>query len=739
MSIKICVYKGLTTSCIKPEDIPPLENIPQLPWAHNDRYCIGGKAPRYASCQNMKWKLVSSMTQIVPSNSRPVPLRRNWHAPSRPLPSLSADPGCNTSAGPCDIDMNNTPLSDGPPIMNDEEYLSYNNPSHINGKVWFYNGPGWKISRVHGKSKSRPLPRPIKHWRKQLFPRQKLDVATGQPFPPILPVAGTLLDNTNGGRSGRLSVIDRPGGAITIDSSMVTQLYEAGELNNTSCIPLYFPQSQLITSCDRLRELGDCVRSLDHSRPGLNVKFNKYSFSSSKMYLQSRARLHHQQATIQFNSHSNLPVLGWQGAIIPPPNPGRPLPPSSVSLFLKDSSGCFINTDCSCVVPVAFKPRNTAFARDAAVSSSTNIKRKKRSAITRDQYNVTNKWGIGSNDTLKHWPMEEFKTRGKRRGGSALSSWCCEDPDKSNWHPVPPTPPFLKTFLVSMDLSSWYELLNVNIDIWAWLPIKAESANKSYTYALPGTGYIIFNITYTDSDPIGDAKEYGFTMYDALAALNGQVSGGKHVQYPLNILNWGGVPFVANTDGKSSQFSAATMPGGPSTAKWTGTIYATDKPALNPTTSLWSAFEGVTIPDISFGCDETLGTATHVMQDWNVEHVSNMHNTFRGATNFNQPIGTWNTANVIDMSGMFYDATNFNQELPWDTVEVTNMSHMFHNATKFNQELPWDTAGVKNMSYMFDGATSFNKELPWNTAKVENMAYMFHNAKIFNQNLSPPL
>lgn len=702
MSIKICIYKGHTKSCINHEDISPLENIPQLPWANNDRYCIGGRAPRYTNCQHIKWKLSSSKTQIVPSNSRPVPLRRNWHAPGRPLPSLSDDPNCDITAGPCDIDMNNTPLSSEPPIMNDEEYLSYNNPSHINGKVWFYNGPGWKISRVHGKSKSRALPRPIKHWRKQLFPRQKLDVATGQPFPPILPPAGTSLDNTSGGRMGRLSVIDRPGGAITIDSHMVTQLYEAGDFNNTSCIPLYFPTSQQITSCDLLREVEDCVQSLKNTRPGVNIKFNKYSFTSSKMYLQSRAKLHEQQATIQYNRYSNLPVLGWQGAIIAPPNPSRPLPPSSVSLYLKDSSGCFISTDCSCVVPVSFKPRNTAFARDTAVSSSTNIKRKKRSAITRNQYNVTNKWGFGNNDTIKDWPMEEFKTRGKRRGGGALSSWCCDNPNKFSWDPIPPLPPPPPdTFTVSIEESLWFNYLDRLIKatglspteaLWKLLPIRASLSNKTFLNGNDLLGNLIFYIFYTDIEPLTQAKEdAGFTMYDTLETLKIIYES----EYPLNIIKWGGIPFVANTSSIGYHFSI----GEDAEPYWNGKNIASDIPTLKPTTSLKSSFEGVSIPSKDFG---NLG-------DWNTTNVISLQNTFYNAISFNQDIGDWNTSNVTDMSGTFYNATYFNQDIgDWITTNVIDMSGTFYKATAFDQnlaknpEISWRIDKLKYASHMLD-------------------------------------
>ena len=429
MSIQICVYRNRTSTCRKEDELETLKNIPQLPWAHKDEYNC---------CQVVKWKTQPSLTQIVPSNSRPVPMHRVWRAPVRPMPPLSANLACNEQGNPdCDIDLYNTPLTTVP-SMNPEEYLSYSNPTEVRDAdgIWrrsFYNGPGWVTSRVHGKSKSRALPRPIKHWRKQLFPRQKLNLVDGEPMYPMHPPLATdpSLNNTYGGRSGRLSILDRPGGAITLDPSSVLQQYYAGNLNTTSCVSLYFPTAVGNTACDQLRNTTACFNSITHARPGHKVTFNKYSFSSSKMYLQSRARLHYQQSTIQFNPIAKLPVLGWQGVRIPPAR----LPPSSVSLYLRDSSGCFAVRDCSCAVPVAFKPRNATYAIDCAVNSGTDIRRRRRATITRNQYNVTNKWGMRDGaDTIKHWPLQQYRRRGHRK------ALCCDQPEFANHYPVPPEP-----------------------------------------------------------------------------------------------------------------------------------------------------------------------------------------------------------------------------------------------------------------------------------------------------------
>ena len=59
---------------------------------------------------------------------------------------------------------------------------------------------------------------------------------------------------------------------------------------------------------------------------------------------------------------------------------------------------------CLCKQTVIYKPSNPKFQRNSAVKSSTNIKQKSRNAIKRNQYNVTNQWGINSPRTAFYTP-----------------------------------------------------------------------------------------------------------------------------------------------------------------------------------------------------------------------------------------------------------------------------------------------------------------------------------------------
>jgi len=132
-------------------------------------------------------------------------------------------------------------------------------------------------------------------------------------------------------------------------------------------------------------------------------------------------------------------------------------------------------------------------------------------------------------------------------------------------------------------------------------------------------------------------------------------------------------------------------------------------------------------------------TSINGLSEWNTSNVTDMINTFQGASSFNQDISAWDTSSVTDMRQMFRGASSFIQDIgSWDTSSVTNMSLMFQDASSFNQDISaWDTSSVTDIAVMFAKASNFNQDISaWDTSSVTDMRQTFRDASSFDQDIS---
>ena len=126
------------------------------------------------------------------------------------------------------------------------------------------------------------------------------------------------------------------------------------------------------------------------------------------------------------------------------------------------------------------------------------------------------------------------------------------------------------------------------------------------------------------------------------------------------------------------------------------------------------------------------------MNNWCVDHVTDMSWLFWNKHQFNEDISNWKTGKVTNMHGMFYGAHEFNRDLSrWDVSKVTNMDAMFYLAKKFNQDISsWDVSQVQYMPGMFANAPAFNQDISsWDISQVTRMDGMLWSASSFNRDL----
>ena len=213
-------------------------------------------------------------------------------------------------------------------------------------------------------------PRPIKHWRKQLNPR----------------------DDAGRGRQGVGMPMDYPGGSVYL-----------GTEGCVSCTPSYpgnsysiglkddiIKSSRIIQPTaqdiffDPITKAVKCVACNPENnviKPATTILSKKY-YTDSRAYLQARCRLYNQRASTNFKPGV---VYTENGVPVPPSNS----PNGSQVRLMKDCDDkCTYNTQKVTI----YKPNNSQFAVQGAVSSSSRIDRLKLNTINKNGKSFNAEW-----------------------------------------------------------------------------------------------------------------------------------------------------------------------------------------------------------------------------------------------------------------------------------------------------------------------------------------------------------
>jgi hypothetical protein len=210
-------------------------------------------------------------------------------------------------------------------------------------------------------------PRPIKHWRKQLNPRDEAGrQRPGIGMPMDTPGGSVYLGTTNCitcGTDTNSAGIKEDIEHGTIIPSTPADIYINPETKQVKCVACN-PENNVIKSAVTL--------------------LNKNYYTDSRAYMKARCRLYDQRAST--NPKPGVTYFNPNGT---PANPSDSPNGSQVRLMQDCDKQCTLNNQ-----PITiYKPNNRQFATQGAVSSSTRLLRLQYNTITKNAASFNAAWG----------------------------------------------------------------------------------------------------------------------------------------------------------------------------------------------------------------------------------------------------------------------------------------------------------------------------------------------------------
>lgn len=221
-------------------------------------------------------------------------------------------------------------------------------------------------------------PRPIKHWRKSLFPIN------------------------NRGKTGKSSLFDYPGSTNSIrtdeDCDNSFNVLSVTNLNKNK--NLNFSNGEKVPSINGSFKCISCTPESKIIRSGMNEKLinpvnssshpkKKYSFST-KEYLKRKCKTYAQN--LSGTKDPSIQYVNQNGSFIP------------YSDSINGTQIRLANTceELNCQKKIIVKPNNIPFFKQGAVSSSSRLERIKLNTITKNGASFLTAWGLAASNAGKY-------------------------------------------------------------------------------------------------------------------------------------------------------------------------------------------------------------------------------------------------------------------------------------------------------------------------------------------------
>jgi len=147
-----------------------------------------------------------------------------------------------------------------------------------------------------------------------------------------------------------------------------------------------------------------------------------------------------------------------------------------------------------------------------------------------------------------------------------------------------------------------------------------------------------------------------------------------------------------------------------------------------------------TFPAMDFYANRSVTNPLMITQinNWGDMEWESFEGAYRGCSNLtiSPDAGVPDLSNATSLEYAFYDCAFLNSDAGWenwDVSTITNMTETFYGATNFNGDISgWNVSNVTNMSALFKNTDEFDQPLEnWNIGSVVSMLNIFENANAY--------
>jgi hypothetical protein len=213
-------------------------------------------------------------------------------------------------------------------------------------------------------------PFPMKHWRKQLNPTKNSGRSKVSVFDMDRPGGSTIINNCSCESNNDASYIRTDFKALNQDLPQPATIHSTTKVNNNGYIQVGNPEDadsyKIYTGIYQTKYIGCCPEN--NIIKSANTLLSNAYYSSSSQYLHARCKTYNQKLTV---NKDNL---------------------LSSEQNIYSTGNCQLNTP-KCVNTTIYKPSNTQFATQGAVSSSTRLLKLQVDTITQNGNSFCSAWG----------------------------------------------------------------------------------------------------------------------------------------------------------------------------------------------------------------------------------------------------------------------------------------------------------------------------------------------------------